>query len=74
MEKNKMAKKDIDPSLMLTPRQEALLRAAKEVALKYIETGRLSVAAFGETFPQIYATLERTLDPESPREPEPSQD
>jgi hypothetical protein len=45
----------------LSPRQEALLKASKEIAVKFIETGRLSVASFAENFPQIYHTLEKTL-------------
>ncbi len=46
----------------LSPRQEAYLKAAKEIAVKFIETGRLSVAAFNENFESIYRTIERTLE------------
>lgn len=56
-----MGKKE-EKSDRLSPRQEAYLKAAKEIAVKFIETGRLSVAAFNENFESIYRTIERTLD------------
>ncbi len=49
----------------LSPREEAYLKAAKEIAVKFIETGRLSVAAFTETFPQLYRTIKNTLEDRS---------
>ncbi len=49
------------PGDRLTPREDALLKAAKEIAVKFIETGRLTVAAFNEQFPQIYRTLDATI-------------
>lgn len=54
------AKKETPPQ-RLSPQQEALLKAAKEIAVKFIETGRLSVAAFEEAFPQIYRTIRDTV-------------
>ena len=46
----------------LTPRQESYLKASKEIAIKYIETGRISVAAFDETFRRIYQTVKETME------------
>jgi len=48
----------------LSPRQEVYLKAAKEIAVKFIETGRLSAAAFGETFAQIYRAVKQTVEEE----------
>jgi len=36
---------------------EAILRAAKEVVVKFIEVGRLSPQNFGETFVEIYKSV-----------------
>lgn len=44
----KNTEKSMDPS-----KKEAL-KAAKEIAVKFIETGRISPATFGEVFPSIY--------------------
>ena len=46
----------------LSPRQEAYLKAAKEIAVKYVETGRISTAAFQEAFEQIYRAVAETVD------------
>lgn len=40
------------PQDRLSPRQEALLKASKEIIVKFIESGRMSVAAFEEAFPR----------------------
>ena len=40
---------------------EQVLRAAKEIVIKFIEGGRVSPAGFGETFKDIYSTLEETV-------------
>ena len=50
----------------LSPLQESVLKASKEVAVKFIETGRLSVAAFNETFPQIFQTIKQAVQEASP--------
>ena len=34
--------------------QKEALKAAKEIAVKFIETGRISPATFGDIFPSIY--------------------
>jgi len=36
---------------------EAILKVAKEVAVKFIEVGRLTPANFAETFLSIYKTV-----------------
>lgn len=40
---------------------EQILRAAKEVVVKFIEAGRLSPAGFPETFQTIYRTIDQTV-------------
>jgi hypothetical protein len=56
-----MSAKKETPLDRLSPRQESLLKASKEIIVKFIETGRMSVAAFEEAFPQVYNTLKNTL-------------
>ncbi|MCB2185888.1 MAG: hypothetical protein KQJ78_05685 [Deltaproteobacteria bacterium] len=53
----------VDPD-RLTPRQDAVLKASKEIAVKFIETGRLTVASFGETFRQIYKGVKEAVEEE----------
>ena len=40
---------------------EQILRAAKEIAVKFIEMGRLSPNAFPDTFREIYQAVEETV-------------
>ena len=40
---------------------EQILRAAKEIAVKFIEMGRLSPNAFPDFFRDIYQTIENTV-------------
>jgi len=40
---------------------EQVLRAAKEIVVKFIENGRVSPAGFSETFKDIYHTVEKTV-------------
>jgi hypothetical protein len=52
---------------------EQILRTAKEIVVKFIETGRVSPTGFPETFQTIYRTIADTVkgppaDP--PEEPE----
>ncbi len=62
---------------------EQILRAAKEIVVKFIEAGRISPSGFHETFKDIYHTVEKTTkgsikqsrpeagtDPEKPDKPE----
>jgi DNA-binding cell septation regulator SpoVG len=39
---------------------EQILRAAKEIVVKFIESGRISPSGFHETFKDIYHTVEKT--------------
>lgn len=41
--------------------EEQVLRACKEIAVKFIEVGRLSPASFPETFKTIYQTIDETV-------------
>jgi hypothetical protein len=42
---------------------EQILRAAKEIVVKFIETGRVSPSSFPEAFKSIYETLRTTVYP-----------
>ena len=39
---------------------EQILRAAKEIVVKFIEAGRISPSGFNETFMSVYQTVEKT--------------
>jgi hypothetical protein len=50
---------------------EQILRAAKEIVVKFIEAGRVSPAGFNETFKNVYRTIEETVKcPMGESEPE----
>ncbi len=40
---------------------ENILKAAKEIVIKFIECGRLSPSGFSEAFQSIYRTVEETV-------------
>jgi len=40
---------------------EQILRATKEIAVKFIETGRVSPSGFPEMFKTIYSTVEEAV-------------
>lgn len=40
---------------------ESILKIAKEIAVKFIEVGRITPASFDKDFPQIYSTIEATV-------------
>ena len=40
--------------------EEQILRATKEIVVKFIESGRISPTGFHETFTSIYKTIEQT--------------
>jgi hypothetical protein len=42
--------------------RELVLKATKEIVVKFIEVGRLSVSSFAETWLQIYGTIQGSLD------------
>ena len=39
---------------------EQILRAAKEIVVKFIEAGRISPSGFNETFINVYRTIDKT--------------
>ena len=41
--------------------EEQILRAAKEIVVKFIEAGRVAPTGFDETFKGIYKTVEKTV-------------
>jgi hypothetical protein len=45
----------------LTPREELLMKAAKEIVVKFIEVGRVSPSSFAETFKVVIDTLRQSL-------------
>jgi hypothetical protein len=45
----------------LTPRDELLLKAAKEIVVKFIEVGRVSPTSFAEIFTMVIDTLSQSL-------------
>ncbi len=46
----------------LSPREEAYLKTAKEIAVKFIETGRIGLAAFPESFGQVYRGVKDAIE------------
>jgi hypothetical protein len=42
-------------------REEQVLRASKEIAIKFIEVGRLSPNGFAETFRTIFNAIDDTV-------------
>ncbi|MFO7494988.1 MAG: hypothetical protein R6X05_05070 [Desulfobacterales bacterium] len=53
---------------------EQILRAAKEIVVKFIETGRISPTTFPETFKSVYAAVNGTvkgLEPPAGDDPQP---
>jgi hypothetical protein len=43
--------------------EEQILRASKEIVVKFIEVGRLSPTNFTETFKSVYQAIEETVHP-----------
>lgn len=41
---------------------EAILKISKEIAIKFIEMGRVTPATFDETFKSIHATIKSTVE------------
>lgn len=41
--------------------EEQILRATKEIVVKFIETGRISPTGFPEVFKAIYRTVDETV-------------
>jgi hypothetical protein len=53
---------------------EQILRTAKEIVVKFIETGRVSPTAFGKTFESIYRSVEATVKGLDVQAEDPSKD
>jgi hypothetical protein len=49
--------------------EEQILRASKEIVVKFIEVGRLSPTNFAETFKSVYQAIEETVHPGTDKEP-----
>jgi hypothetical protein len=50
-----------DDNPPLSPREELLMKAAKEIVVKFIEVGRVSPASFADTFKIVIDTLRQSL-------------
>lgn len=55
-----MPDKNVDTQPDRIVSDETLLKIAKEVAIKFIEMGRLTPTTFDQIFPAIYRTIEQT--------------
>jgi hypothetical protein len=51
--------------------EEQILKATKEIVVKFIETGRLSPAGFSDTFKNVYRTIDKTVRGKKPSPTEP---
>lgn len=51
---------------------ETILRASKEIMVKFIEMGRISPVTFAENFKSIYYTINETVRSEPKESPEPA--
>jgi hypothetical protein len=56
-----MAERNIIPPSDRPVSDETLLKVAKEIAIKFIEVGRLTPATFEQTFDSIYNTIKETV-------------
>jgi hypothetical protein len=45
----------------MTSQEEQILRASKEIVVKFIETGRVSPTGFAEAFKAIYRAVDETV-------------
>jgi hypothetical protein len=50
-----------DDKAPLSPREELLMKTAKEIVVKFIEVGRVSPASFADTFKVVIDTLRQSL-------------
>ena len=62
-----------------TSQDEQILRTAKEIVVKFIETGRISPTGFPDVFKAIYQAVDETVKPcsapeaaDDPASPDPS--
>ena len=45
----------------MSTKEDQVLRAAKEIVVKFIETGRVSPTGFHETFKSVYTSIAETV-------------
>jgi hypothetical protein len=53
--------RDKETAPALSPQEEAILKVTKEIVVKFIEVGRLSPAAFPDTFKMVIDTVRQSL-------------
>jgi hypothetical protein len=53
--------RDKETPAPLTPKEELILKAAKEIVVKFIEVGRVSPASFNDTFKMVIDSLRQNL-------------
>jgi hypothetical protein len=53
---------DRNEDILMKDEQELVLKATKEIVVKFIEVGRLSVSSFAETRQHIFTTVQGSLD------------
>jgi hypothetical protein len=53
--------RDKESAAPLTPREELLMKVAKEIVVKFIEVGRVSPSSFAETFKTVMDTLRQSF-------------
>lgn len=46
----------------MKPEDELVLKVTKEIVVKLIETGRLSVSSFDEVFKKVHSTVRDSLE------------
>ncbi len=46
----------------LSPREEMYLRVAKEIVVKFIETGRVNLGSFAQSFAAIYEGVRSAVE------------
>lgn len=51
--------------MKMTSMDEQVLRAAKEIVVKFIEVGRVSPTSFDESFRQIYGAIDSAVKKEA---------
>mgnify|MGYP001812245575 FL=1 len=49
--------------------EEQILRASKEIIVKFIETGRISPTTFSDNFVEIYETINKVVTQHAPKPP-----
>jgi hypothetical protein len=52
--------------MKISAMDEQILRASKEIVVKFIETGRVSPASFAENFKTIYTAVKETVQGSDP--------